>query len=460
MFHVKHFAPETIAAIATPLGRAGVGVVRVSGPESRRVLKAIFPAARKQTVSHKMLPGWVVDQKRQMKIDQGMACFMKGPRSYTGEDTAEIYCHGGIAIMQEVLALTLKAGARLAERGEFTKRAFLNGKLDLAQVEAVIDLINSNTRSGAGWAAKQLEGRLSSKILKIRQKALRLLAKLEAEIDYPEDYKLGKADVRKALARLDSEIGKMIDLAGDQRIYRHGVKVVIAGRPNVGKSSLLNALLKEERAIVTSLPGTTRDAIEELMEIEGVPIAITDTAGLRASKDKAEQAGVSRTGEELVNAGLVLVVIDGSQLTRKADRELLNKTKEKQGLVVINKIDRGNKVDRREIETLSNRKRVLAVSAKTGKGVRGLEKALAYLLKSNYKPAGRDPIYLNARHILSLENANRSLQMALKSAINIVFPEMVAIDLKSAIVSLGEVTGETVSEEVIDEIFNSFCVGK
>jgi len=449
---VKHSQDETIAAIATPLGSGGVGVIRVSGEEAQATLITLFlPSNGTKIESHRMLHGWVIDPKTKDKVDEIMACLMLAPKSYTGEDVVEFYCHGGMAIVQKVLSLTLASGSRLAQRGEFTKRAFLNGKLDLAQAEAILDLVNTQSARGAGLAVRQLEGRLSAVVKELRQKLVSMLAKFEVRIDFPDDYP--KTNYDAVIRKINAHTQVISDMLRDtqlRRVYRQGLATVIVGKPNVGKSCLLNALLGEDRAIVTDLPGTTRDSIEETININGLPLRIVDTAGLRHPRDKAEQFGVKRTEQELAAADLALVVIDASKQLDKLDRSIIKRAKGKQCIVILNKADLGCKVKLKGYK----------VSALFGKGIKELKQGLFLAVTNRRETAGNDSVAINERHAECLRGAERALLNAAECCRKGASVDLICIDLKDAIVSLGGVTGEQVSEEVINSIFENFCVGK
>lgn len=453
---------ETIAAIATPIGPGGVGVIRVSGQRSLRVLKRLFRSNNGSRIaSHKMLMGWIIDPETKKKIDQILACYMKTPKSFTGEDVVELYCHGGPAILKNVLKLTLNSGARLAERGEFTKRAFLNNKMDLSQAEAVLDLVSSASSTGTGLAIQQLEGRLSKIIFELRQRLISVLAGLEAEIDFPEDMPmLGRKKMAKKLAQLNRQIDQLLASADNGRMYRQGLAVTIIGRPNVGKSSILNALLEEQRAIVTRAPGTTRDTIIETLEIDGLPVRIIDTAGLRRPRNRAEDQGIKRAEQEALAADLILAVIDGSVRLTSQDKEVINKLRDKQGILVLNKSDLGQKVSMRSLRKLHRRIAIVQTSAINGSGIAKLRSKIAKIGLSGEIMAVKDPIYINARHQECLKRAKYGLFKAIESSSKGMQADFITIDLKSAILALGEITGELVSEEVINTIFSKFCVGK
>ena len=462
MFHVKHSADDTIAAIATPLGVGGVGVIRVSGEKARDVLARLFVSSNgTKVVSRLMLHGWLVDPKSKERVDQVLACFMQSPKSYTGEDVVEFYCHGGIALAQKILDLTLLSGARLAARGEFTKRAFLNGKLDLAQAEAVLDLVKAQTSEGAGFAVRQLEGKLSKRVSGVREKLIKMLAELEAGIDFPED--IPELDYAAFIGSLEGQIEEIDGLLGSAstgRIYREGVASVIIGKPNVGKSCLLNALLEEERAIVTDIPGTTRDAIEETINVCGLPLRLIDTAGLRHPKDRVEEFGVERAERELSAADFVLIVIDASEQLDELDKVVINKACGKLGVVVLNKADLGVEVDLKDLKMRAKSFPFFETSALYGKGIEELKDGVFKNIQSCHGLPAAGAVVISARHKECLERAREALLRAVESSRAKQLPDLLTIDLKGAVVALGEVTGELVSDEVVAAVFDQFCIGK
>ena len=391
MFHVKHPLNETIAAIATPLGIGGVGVIRVSGAEAGLLLKRLFVSSNGYDIeSHKMMHGWLVEPKTGERIDEGMACFMQSPRSYTGEDVVEFYCHGGMAIVQKALSLALLSGARLAHKGEFTKRAFLNRKLDLAQAEAVLDLVSARTVGGAGLAVSQLEGRLSGLVKGIRDQLISMLAELEATIDFPDDLpELEYSDFSERIELLIEEIDGLLTSAASGRIYREGLPAVIVGKPNVGKSSLLNALLDEDRVIVSDMPGTTRDAVDETISLFGLPLRVIDTAGIRHPKDMVEEFGVERTERELGASDFALVVVDVSSQLEDLDKLVLNMVRSKHMAVVLNKVALGVRVNLEELRKLTGGVPTFRTSALSGEGIDALKRGLFdYILSHVLKKHG------------------------------------------------------------------------
>jgi tRNA modification GTPase len=453
--------PDTIAAIATPLGgEAGIGVVRISGPDSLSIIKSIFkPSSKKPFISHQILHGWIVDKSK--VIDQVLVSYMASPRSYTGEDVIEISCHGGGTVLKTVLGLVVKAGARIAGRGEFTKRAFLNGKLDLAQAEAVIDLIKAKTREVSLLAASQLKGSLSSMIKEARNALLILLAELEASIDFPDeipdiDHERAKNSISSSAATIKS----LIDTAELGRMFREGISITIAGKPNVGKSSLLNALVREERAIVTEEPGTTRDVIEETLNIGGIPARVLDTAGIRHTESKTEKIGINRAFKAIEGADVVLLLLDISKAFSGEDMDLIEKTKDIRRIIVLNKSDLPHKLNATDVLRKAGNAQTVEVSALNGNGVGDLEKMIFDTIVSNNVVAENTEVMVNLRQKESLLRAKEHLERCLESVEKRMPGDFLSIDLKGAIAALGEVTGEVVTDEVIDRIFEGFCVGK
>jgi tRNA modification GTPase len=461
---------DTIAAVATALGAAGVGIVRVSGPEALAIADALYrtaahtrpetPLSRRE--SHRIHHGWLVDPTTDAPLDEALVLVMKGPKSFTGEDVVEFQTHGGVTVLHSVLDQCLKAGARLAAAGEFTKRAFLNGRLDLTQAEAINDLINASTERSLSMAIGQLEGNLSRAVARMRSRVIDLLARLEAAIDYPDEIEDLPAD--ETLAWIDgllAAVGTHLATAHQGHVWREGASLAIVGRPNVGKSSLLNALLGRERAIVTDIPGTTRDVLEESLNLHGVPFRVVDTAGIRETEDVVEAIGVERSRASLASADVVLLVVDlgtGPGPEETILRELVGD----RPLIVV-----GNKQDLLSAGTdattllrpLAGTAPVVPVAASTGVGLDALatqivETALGAPLSAV------SPTTVNARHRAALVRVDESLKRARESAAADMPADFVAIDLKDAIAAMGEITGDAIADEVIDTVFAQFCVGK
>jgi len=460
---------ETIAAISTPPGEGGIGIIRISGPAARQISLKVFSPARslKGLEERRLIYGTMTGPSGKGPIDSGFFVFMKGPRSYTGEDTVELYCHGGPLVLKKALEAILKGGARLAEPGEFTKRAFLNGKLDLAQAESVIDLIRAETESSLSAARGRLEGHFSKKVNAIKKVLLDLAVRIEAELDFPEDVSAVTGEFfTSESAKAREDLVRLICTYDEGRVLKDGVRVLILGRPNVGKSSLLNVLLKEERAIVTSAPGTTRDIIEEVLNIRGIPVRLMDTAGLRDSDDLAESIGVKAARQRISSADMILFVVDSSLygIDRAVDEDLtlLEELEGKKIIVTANKSDLAGEDAREALKKLFDA-RVRFISALNSTGIEELkdaiyEEALGRGQAVLDREAGE--LVASLRHRVSLE---RSLEGLIRSmdAFNAGLPrELVATDLRWAIDRLGEITGETTTEDILDRIFSGFCIGK
>ena len=458
---------DTIAAISTPLGEGGIGIVRVSGTGAADIAGKIFRAGSKINFlneNRKLIYGHIVDEKG-VDLDEVLLCYMKGPHTYTREDIVEIHCHGGIVPMRKVLEQVLARGARLAQPGDFSKRAFLNGRLDLAQAESVIDIIRSKTDRSLSLAVSQLKGNLSKKITELQNKILGLLARVEANIDFPEEdleENAGEAIVQEG-EKVLKEFEEMISSADTGRVYREGISTVIIGNTNVGKSSLLNALLRENRAIVTDIPGTTRDLIEEVINIRGIPLRIIDTAGLRETIDFVEKIGVEKTRETINRADLVLVVLDAVRGLDDEDRAILELIKEKKALILINKVDVEEakiRIKESDVRKLVRERPVLWISALKGTGIDRLEKEIFEMVTGGRVTGSDTVLVANIRHKEVLERSARHLQEAITGARQALPVDIVAIDLREAWEALGEITGSTATEDLLDRIFEDFCIGK
>jgi tRNA modification GTPase len=457
---------DTIAAIATPPGVGGLGLIRVSGPASDAIARRVFRPVRPPAsfLSHHLYHGEIIVPETGAVIDDVLVAFMRGPRTYTGEDTLEISCHGGPLILRTVLAEVFRAGARPAERGEFTKRAFLNGRLDLSQAEAVLEMITAKTPEGLSAAVDRLKGRLSGRIGTIREAVINLLAGIEAAIDFGEND--GIVETPGAdLYELQTLIDDLHALAATYlrgRITREGIGVVIAGRPNVGKSSLLNRLLGEKRAIVTPVPGTTRDFIEEAVNIGGIPVRLTDTAGIRLPENAIEKEGIDLVWERLDNADAVLVLVDGSTALTPEDHVFLAKMQAKPVLLVINKSDLPQRLEGEVLQGLLPKTTPPAVriSAKYGDGIDRLTEAIREMVLATPAEETTGIMIADLRHKIALERAAECLIRARDGLQEGLLPELTALEVREALDSLGEITGRTTPEEVLDRIFANFCVGK
>ncbi len=456
---------DTIVAISTPTGEGGIGIVRLSGNQATKIAAAVLelPPGKKldQMASRSMILCYSINPKTGEKLDQVLACVMRAPHTYTREDVVEINCHGGIVPLRETLEAVVEAGARLAEPGEFTKRAFLNGRIDLAQAEAVVDIIRSKTKEGLKVAMAQLEGRLSQKVCKIRRLVFDILVQIEASIDFlDEDIKtMSKEEILHKTGEAIENLEELIRTAQAGKIYREGVQAVIAGRPNVGKSSLLNALLREARVIVTSIPGTTRDIVEEIVNIGGVPFMLRDTAGIREPLDEVEKLGVELSRKAIKEADVVLLVLDSSEPLTEEDFLIMEEAKRKKAIVALNKIDLPEKTDK-EVVSKKFGKRVVKISATKEIGLNALEHTLLDLVLSGQVVCDGEAIVANVRHKKALQKAKEDLSEAYNSLRGNIPEEFVAAVLRDVLDSLGELTGETVQENLLDKIFSEFCIGK
>jgi tRNA modification GTPase len=455
---------DTIAAISTPLGVGGIGIVRISGPQAREILGKVFRRRRGRgpLFSHRLYLGEILRPRDGAGIDEVLAAFMEKPRTYTREDVVEIQAHSGLLVLQEILDAVLQSGARLAEPGEFTKRAFLNGRIDLTQAEAVIDLIQSKTRRSLELANAQRQGRLSAEVRRIRDDLLNFMALLEAGIDFPEEEvpELAggeiQARLRQGLEKLDALLGTY-----DQgKIYREGISAVIIGRPNVGKSSLLNALLREDRAIVTPIPGTTRDVIEEVVNVRGIPLKIMDTAGLRHTQEPVEVEGVRRTRDRLARADLIIWVVDGSEPITTQDLEILPEVQTRKAVVAINKNDLPQRLNPRDLGEHLPGAPLIPVSALHHSGIDRLEGAIRELVLDGRQDSSAEVLLSNLRHKRALERAREGLEQALEASQVNLSAEFISVDLGRALQSLGEIVGETTTEDILERIFSQFCIGK
>ncbi len=457
---------DTIAAIATPPGIGGIGLIRVSGTEAEGIARRLFRTARPLDafLSHHLYHGEIVAPETGAVLDDVLIAFLKGPHTYTGEDTLEISCHGGPLILRTVLAEVVHAGARPAERGEFTKRAFLNGRLDLSQAESVLDLITAKTPEGLTAAVDRLKGKLSGRIETIRNAIIDLLAGIEAVIDFAEDDGVVEAP-GAGLPEFQTAIDALLSLAATYRrgrIIREGIGIVIAGRPNVGKSSLLNRILGEKRAIVTPIPGTTRDFIEETVNIGGIPVRLTDTAGIRPPENAIEKEGIDLVWERLATADAVLVLLDGSMALTPEDQRLLAQMHGKPMIPVINKSDLPQRLDEALLRGLLPEATPPAVriSAKYGDGFDRLTAAIHGMILATPAEETPEAMIADLRHKIALERAAECLISARDGLRDGLPSELAALEVREALDSLGEITGRTTSEEVLDRIFANFCIGK
>jgi len=468
---------DTICAIATPVGEGGIGILRISGEKAIEVAAGLLRLRSGKSLasvrSHTLYRADILDQatlsssdvQRQPSraLDEVLVVVMRTPRSYTGEHVVEIHCHGGPFVLQAICESLIRRGARLAEPGEFTKRAFLNGRLDLAQAEAVLDTIRARTAGSLRLAQEQLRGTLSNKINRLRETLIRLLAQVEAGIDFTEeDISFIQADELAAGMRATMDgIAQLVESSREGMVLREGVTAAIVGRPNVGKSSLLNALLQTDRAIVTPIPGTTRDVLEETLNIRGVPVRLLDTAGVRPTDDPVEQEGVRRSEAAMEQAELLLIVLDGSVSLADEDRKILTQRSAKKRVIVLNKTDLPCGVDKAEVADLVRSTAALIhLSVKTGTGLDDLRDAIRSLvLRADFEP-GESAVVTRLRHRTALLKAREALGHAADSVKGRLSGEFIAMDLRAALDALGEITGAVSTDDILDRIFKDFCIGK
>nr|WP_300005115.1 tRNA uridine-5-carboxymethylaminomethyl(34) synthesis GTPase MnmE [Tissierella sp.] len=456
---------DTIAAISTAVGEAGIGIVRMSGKSALGIGEAVFIGSddkKVQEIQNKKLTyGHIIDENGN-KIDEVLIAFMKGPYTYTREDMVEIYCHGGIISVRKVLELLLRSGARISERGEFTKRAFLNGRLDLSQAEAVIDIIRSKTDKSFEVSLDQLEGSLSKEIQGMRDILLTMVAHVEVSIDFPEEdvNELTYETLKRDAMEVERKIEELLSTANKGKILRDGINTVILGKPNVGKSSLLNAILKENRAIVTDVPGTTRDIIEEYINIDGIPLKIVDTAGIRVTEDLVEQIGVDRARQSVEESDLIIAVFDVAREFDEEDQEIINILKDKKAIVLLNKIDIEDNHREKFLEELSGIDHIIETSIIENVGIKTLEEDIKDLFYQGDLNIESDIIITNVRHKIQLEKAQKKILSAIGDIQADVPLDCIEIDLKDAWEDLGEISGETIAEDILDKIFRDFCIGK
>lgn len=454
---------DTIGAISTSIGEGGIAIVRISGDKAKDVVDKIFQAKNGKSIkdmkSYTMKYGYIIDENNN-HIDEVIVSFMKGPRSFTAEDTIEINCHGGVVATNKVLEQVIKQGVRLAEPGEFTKRAFLNGRIDLSQAEAVIDIINAKTDLSMKSALMQSEGAISKEIQELRGKLLSTIAHIEATVDYPED-DLEEVTAEMAIKDLEvikKEIKEFIETAEEGKILREGLSTVIVGKPNVGKSSLLNALTKENRAIVTDIPGTTRDVIEEYINISGIPIKIIDTAGIRETDDVVEKIGVERSRAKINDADLIILILDSSNDLSEEDKEIINHISNKKYMILLNKSDLNSKITQGNLENISC-KNIYSISAKTGEGIDKVRTAIKDMFFKG-EISTNNIIITNTRHKEALLRAYECVESSIDTLNHTFAIDLASIDIRNAWTFLGEITGDSLEENIIDKIFKDFCLGK
>ena len=454
---------DTIAAVATAMGEGGIGIVRISGENALSILEKVFCSVKNRpTENRKLTYGFVTDNFTGEKIDEVMAVYMKAPHSYTAEDVVEIQCHGSIVSLRKILALVLKNGARLAEPGEFTKRAFLNGRLDLSQAEAVIDLVRAKSDKTFDVALSQLEGSFSKKIKEIRSDLVDILVNITVNIDYPdEDIEvITYENLISGLGNVKAKVDSLLATADTGRILREVLNIAIIGKPNVGKSSLMNALLRETRAIVTEIPGTTRDTIEEALTIRNIPVKLTDTAGIRHTDDVIEKIGIEKSKESFNKADLVIFMVDNSRPLDDEDREIIEYIGDRKVLAVINKTDLENRLDISEIKRKLPNGIFIETSMAREDGISRIEDEIENLVYGGKVKQNDSMMVTNVRHKALLEEASSALRDAASMAGAGEALEFLEIDVNRAYEALGEIIGEAVNEDIINEVFARFCLGK
>ena len=454
---------DTIAAISTSIGEGGISIIRISGDKAINIVDSIFVGNNNRKLSdfksYTMRYGHIID-KNGVRLDEVIISYMKGPKSFTAEDTIEVNCHGGVVGTNRILQEIIRSGARIAEPGEFTKRAFLNGRIDLSQAEAVMDIIRAKTELSMKSALMQSEGSISREIKNVRNKLLSVIAHIEVTVDYPEEdiEDVTANEVRKEVTLIINEIDMLLSTADEGKILREGLSTVIVGKPNVGKSSLLNALVKEKRAIVTEVPGTTRDAIEEYISIEGIPVKIVDTAGIRETDDIVEKIGVETSKQKIDEADLVILMLDSSMDLSHEDMEIIKYIKEKKYIVLLNKSDLGGKIEISELQNLKA-KYITNVSIKTGVGLDSVKRNIKDLFfNGEIKTEG--VFVTNNRHKQALIRAKENLKASLNALEHTLAIDLASIDIRNAWMNLGEITGEALDEDIIHKIFAEFCLGK
>jgi tRNA modification GTPase len=455
---------DTIAAISTPMGEGGISVIRVSGPESVQAVENIFASKPKlsEIPSHTVQYGFIKASATQERIEEVLVTIMRAPRSFTMEDVVEIGCHGGLVSVKQVLNELLTQDVRLAEPGEFTKRAFLNGRIDLSQAEAVIDLIRAKSDRAFKIALKQVEGTLSQKIKKLRHELVGLMAHIEVNIDYPEHdvENLTHLYIQDKSMIAIEQLDLLLKAANQGKMIREGIVTAIIGRPNVGKSSLLNALVQENKAIVTDIPGTTRDVIEEYVTINGIPLKLLDTAGIRETSDIVEKIGVERSKTALSDADLILLMLNAGEPLQSDDIDLIEQLKDRKTIIVVNKTDLPLQIELPYIYEKLAMDRVVMLSLQEDEGMEQLEKAISSLFFNGELEANDFTYVSNVRHIHLLNQAKTALQEAIEAASIEVPIDIIQIDIRTAWEQLGEIIGDSVGDSLIDEIFSQFCLGK
>ena len=455
---------DTIVALATKAGNSAINIVKLSGDKSIEIADRIFVAESRKKIreinSYNIIYGKVYDEKNEI-IDEVIVTVMKAPKSYTREDVVEINCHGGIAAVNKIIDIIIKNGARFAEPGEFTKRAFLNGRIDLSQAEAVIDIINAKNITSLKIAANNLNGNSGKTIRKIRQRIIDIISELEAKIDFIEEdlETMPSEKILSEVEKIRENIKELIDNEKKSEIIKDGIKVAIVGKPNAGKSSLLNIMTGKEKSIVTHIPGTTRDVIEETINLDGIPVIFKDTAGIRNSKNIIEKIGVKKSREEIENADIVIVVLDNSKKISDEDRELLKITSETNRIILLNKIDLKNKAESEELNINENEE-IIRISAKEKIGIEKLINKIKNMAIGENEFLYEEKVIVNKRHRMLLENSLEDIENAIGTIKMKYSEEFIITDLKSANRKIAEITGENTEEEILNKIFSKFCIGK
>lgn len=458
------FIDDTIAAIATAPGEGGIGIIRISGEKSLQVANSIFKSISGKKIeeynTRTLIYGHIVDNDK--VIDEVLVAFMKGPNSYTTEDVIEINCHGGFISVKKILELILSKDVRLADQGEFTKRAFLNGRIDLAQAEAIIDVINAKTDMAHTVAQSQLEGSLSKKIKDLRFNVTEILAQITVSLDFPDEdvEHITYNTLKEKTIDLQKEINKLYDTSESGKILRDGLKTVIVGKPNVGKSSLLNAILGENRAIVTDIPGTTRDVIEEFVNIKGIPLKIVDTAGIRETEDVVERIGVEKSREFFSAADLSIVVLDSSRSLDPEDIEILESVQPNKTIVLLNKTDLDRVINLDKIKEYIAEENIIEISALQHEGIEKIHDKIEEMVFAGTVRNSSDLVVTNSRHKDALYKAKQSIEDALNAIESYMPLDFVEVDFKNIWDYLGYINGDTVTEDLLDTIFSNFCIGK
>lgn len=453
---------DTIAAISTPFGEGGIGIIRISGEKSLEIINGIFSPANKMPLKNRMMTYGHIHGEEGELIDEVLTVYMKKPKTYTAEEIVEINCHGGIVPLQKILSLVLAKGARPAEPGEFTKRAFLNGRLDLTQAEAVMDLISAKADKTFDTALNQLEGLLSDKIKECRKELMDVLVDLTVNIDYPDE-DIEEVTYQNLVTRLNSvheKVHQLLESADTGRMLKEGLKVTIIGKPNVGKSSLMNGLLRQSRAIVTDIPGTTRDTIEENINIKGVPILLTDTAGIRETEDTIEAIGIQHSKDSFNKSDLVIMVMDGNREIEDEDKEILKLLEPSKSIILLNKIDLESNITIEDIEAIKDDVRILPVTMKDFSYIEKIEEEILNMVYNGSISQKDSIIITNVRQKNLLEKTEKSLYDAIEISRLYEPLEIIEIDVNSAYISLGEILGEEAGDDILNEVFSRFCLGK